>query len=124
MTGKEGEEAPGPAQSAEHRADSIAPGYVKRRLSLIVYPALLNAGSAIVVILVCYGLGTAVIALIKPTYGLSNDVIRSAVGWLAILYAAMIVGISLQGLWYLSKAEVATAHHNAGARSPQAAERK
>ncbi len=124
MTEKDSEEAPVPTRSAEHRAETIASGYLKRRLTHIVYPALLNAGSAIVVILICYGLGTAVITLIKPTYGLSNDVIRTAVGWLSILYAAMIVGISLQGLWYLSKTEVAAAHRNSVAPSPQVAERK
>jgi hypothetical protein len=86
---------------------TIASGCLKRRFSLIIYPALLNAGSAIVVLFICYGLGTAVVALVKPTYGLSNEVIRTAIGWLAILYATMIVGISLQGLWYLTKAEAA-----------------
>jgi len=49
---------------AEHRVERIASGYLKRRFSLIVYPALLNAGSAIVVLLICYGLGTAVVALV------------------------------------------------------------
>jgi hypothetical protein len=109
---------------AEHRVETFASGYLKRRFSLIVYPALLNAGSAIVVLLICYGLGTAVVALVRPTYGLSNEVIRTAIGWLGILYTMMIVGISLQGLWYLSKSEVAAAHRDALAPSPQAGERK
>jgi hypothetical protein len=99
-------------------------GYLKRRLSLIIYPALLNAGSAIVVLLICYVIGTAVLALTNPTYGLSAETVRAAIGWLAILYAIMIVGISLQGLWYLSKSEVAAAHRNAEESPSQASERK
>lgn len=106
------------------RVETVISGYLKRRLSLIIYPALLNAGSAIVVLLICYGLGTAVVALTKPTYGLSSDVIRTAVGWLAILYAMMIVGISLQGLWHLSKSEAAAAHRNAAPSSSQPTEHK
>lgn len=109
---------------AEARAEAVPSGYLKRRFSLIVYPALLNAGSAIVVLLICYGLGTAVVALVRPTYGLSHEVIRTAIGWLAVLYTMMIVGISLQGLWYLSKSEVTAAHRNASAPSPQARERQ
>ncbi len=62
--------------------------------------------------------------VVRPTYGLSNEVIRTAIGWLAILYTMMIVGISLQGLWYLSKSEIAAAHRNALPPSPQARERK
>jgi drug/metabolite transporter (DMT)-like permease len=108
---------------AVHGVETIASGYLKRRLSLIVYPALLNAGSAIVVLMICYVLGTAVVALVRPT-GLSHEVIRTAIGWLAILYTMMIVGISLQGLWFLSKSEITAAHRKPAAPSPQAPERK
>jgi len=108
------------------RGDTAVSGYLKRRLSLIIYPALLNVGSAVVVLLICYGLGVAVIALTRPSpmNGLSGDVIRTAIGWLAILYVMMIVGISLQGLWYLSKSEATNAHRNAAASSSQIAKRK
>jgi hypothetical protein len=110
---------------AEGRSvEKVVSGFLERRLSLIIYPAMLNAGSAIVVLLICYALGTATIALANPTYGLSPDVVRAAIGWLAILYAMMIVSISLQGLWYLSKSEVAAAHRNVGESPSQPLERK
>lgn len=74
---------------------------IARTVRWIIVPALQDLLAAILVLITCYAFGTAVVHLAPSPSGLTMDAVRSAIGWLALLYVVQVLGLVSWNLYVL-----------------------